>query len=126
MTLNSKTNKVTNLEQYAVVAKSIADLVVEKQIAYGDSFGKSDQILAVLYPAGIKADQVKDALTIVRIIDKLFRIANQKDAFGESPWKDIMGYALLATVRDIRLKELKSEEDTYKHKCYDPEFKHAS
>lgn len=89
--------KSNDLKQVAV---NLADLVIEKQIAYGDSFGKSGQIMAVLYPDGVKPEQMSDMLTIVRVIDKLFRIANKKDAFGESPWRDIMGYSLLAVVRD--------------------------
>lgn len=32
---------------------------------------------------------------VVRVVDKLFRIANHKDAFGENPWADIAGYAVL-------------------------------
>ena len=31
-------------------------------------------------------------LAITRVVDKLFRIANRKDAFGENPWQDIAGY----------------------------------
>ena len=34
-------------------------------------------------------------LAVVRIVDKLFRIATDKDAFGESPFKDIAGYGIL-------------------------------
>ncbi len=37
-----------------------------------------------------------DALAIVRILDKLNRLANDKMAFKENPWEDIMGYALRA------------------------------
>ena len=54
-------------------------------MAYGDSFGRAGQVLKVLYPDGIILDQYDDMLAVVRIIDKLFRIANNKDAFGESP-----------------------------------------
>lgn len=82
------------------ISKEIADLVEAKQEAYGDSFGKSGQIMRILYPDGIKEAQLDDALTTVRIIDKLFRVANKKDAFGESPWRDINGYSLLAVKRD--------------------------
>jgi len=32
---------------------------------------------------------------LLRVIDKLFRIASQKEAFGENPWQDIAGYGLL-------------------------------
>lgn len=85
---------------YHETAREMADLVVSKQKAYGDSFGKSGYILKQLYPDGIKPEQLEDALTITRIIDKLFRIATKKDAFGESPWRDIMGYALLASTKD--------------------------
>ncbi len=39
-------------------------------------------------------------LAITRIIDKLFRIATKKDAFGESPFKDIAGYGILGISND--------------------------
>jgi len=38
---------------------------------------------------------------MIRIIDKLFRIATQKEAFGESPYRDIAGYGLLGVMKDI-------------------------
>lgn len=84
---------------YVKLAASIGQLVAEKQVAYGDSFGKSGAVLRILYPEGIALAQLDDALTIVRVLDKLFRIATDKDAFGESPWKDIVGYGLLAVAR---------------------------
>lgn len=90
--------------KYHTASIDIASLVIEKQKSYGDSFGKSGQIMKILYPDGIPLEKVDDALTIVRVIDKLFRIATKRDAFGESPWKDIMGYALLASVKDKEVK----------------------
>lgn len=81
-------------------AEEIGRLVAEKQKAYGDSFGKSGALLKILYPDGIALDQYDDVLTIARIVDKLFRIATDKDAMGESPWRDINGYSLLAYIRD--------------------------
>jgi hypothetical protein len=80
---------------YQNIAIFIADLVSEKNEAYGSSFSKSQQFLEILYPNGIAVSQYKDMLTIARIFDKLMRIANRKDAFGESPYGDILGYALL-------------------------------
>ena len=77
-------------------ALEVARLVVAKRKAYGNSFAKTGEVLKVLYPRGISVEEYPDALTIVRVIDKLFRVATDRDAFGESPWKDIMGYALLA------------------------------
>lgn len=87
-------------KSYTQIATEIGSLVEEKQVAYGDSFGQSYKVMEALYPNGISVSQMHDALTITRIIDKLFRIANKKDAFGESPYRDIAGYALLAVKRD--------------------------
>ena len=39
-------------------------------------------------------------LAITRIVDKLFRIASQKEAFDESPFKDIAGYGILGVAYD--------------------------
>jgi hypothetical protein len=41
-----------------------------------------------------------DALGIVRVLDKLFRIATRKNAFNESPWDDVAGYGLILATRD--------------------------
>jgi len=84
------------IKKYAV---SIGELLEKKQAAYGDSFGKAGEILRILYPQGISPAQMDDALCIVRIIDKLFRIATDADAFGEDPYQDIAGYAILAVAR---------------------------
>ena len=78
------------------LAADLADLVEQKQHAYGDSFGKSGDVLRILYPNGVRVDQYADLLTVTRVLDKLFRVATAKDALGESPWRDIGGYALLA------------------------------
>jgi hypothetical protein len=90
------------LSVYEEIGNRIGSLVTEKNAAYGDSFGHASKILEVLYPDGIKLDQYRDALAIVRVIDKLFRLANRKDAFGESPWEDICGYAILGVANDVR------------------------
>ena len=82
-------------ESFAEIGK----LIAEKQQAYGGSFGKSGAIVRVLYPDGIPLDKLDDALTVIRIIDKLFRIATDRDALGESPWRDIAGYAILSVAR---------------------------
>jgi len=90
----------TVIDKYKKLGEEIGKLVDEKQTAYGDSFGKSGGVMKILYPDGIRPDQFDDALVIVRIIDKLFRIATKKDAFGESPYGDIAGYGLLGFQRN--------------------------
>ncbi len=60
---NYNMNKPLN-DLYKGVALDIAELVTEKQKSYGDSFGKSGEILRILYPNGIAPEQLADALTI--------------------------------------------------------------
>jgi hypothetical protein len=88
------------MKNYKAIGTEIGSLVQEKNEAYGDSFGQACRILEVLYPNGIEPSQYRDALALIRVIDKLFRLANKKDAFGESPWRDICGYAILGVAND--------------------------
>jgi hypothetical protein len=82
------------------IGTDIGSLVEQKNKAYGSSFEKSAEIIKILYPDGVKPEQYTDLLAITRVLDKLFRIATKKDAFGESPWQDIAGYAILAVSKD--------------------------
>lgn len=84
--------------RYEAAGRALGALVDTKQAAYGDSFGRSGEILRILYPQGIRPEQYRDALAVTRVVDKLFRIATDRDALGESPWRDICGYSLLGSV----------------------------
>lgn len=92
------------MKNYISAGEKLGELIDSKQQQYGDSFSKSNEVLKVLYPDGILPHQYGDVMTIVRVIDKLFRIAQRgednEDLGGESPWKDIAGYGLLGAVRD--------------------------
>lgn len=84
------------------VAWTIADLVSEKNAAYGDSFYRVGRMMRELYPNGITPEQMDDALAIVRCLDKFCRIATRKNAYGENPWRDVTGYGLLSVEADER------------------------
>lgn len=86
--------------KYKQKGTEIGALVEQKNQAYGDSFTKSGEILHILYPKGIEIEQYPDMLTMVRIIDKLFRIATNKDVFRDAPWIDIAGYAILKAAQE--------------------------
>lgn len=85
---------------YEGLGRAIGLLVAEKQRQYGDSAGSAGEIVGVLYPDGIPPHAYGRALLVVRILDKLSRIAQQgpdgADLGGEDPWRDIAGYAILA------------------------------
>lgn len=82
------------------IGREIGKLVEEKNSAYGSAFEKAGIILQVLYPNGIQPHQYTDVLATVRILDKLFRIATNKGAFNEEPWKDIAGYGILGVSKE--------------------------
>jgi tRNA A37 threonylcarbamoyltransferase TsaD len=78
------------------IASDLATLLEQKNLAYGNAFAKTTQILELLYPEGIKVEQYKDIHVIVRMLDKISRIAKDNDPMGESPYQDLAGYCLLA------------------------------
>lgn len=82
-------------KSFVDLGTEIGELVQKKNKAYGDSFNRSGNVLREMYPQGIAPDQYDEMLAIVRVLDKLFRIAHDKDAFDEEPWKDIAGYGIL-------------------------------
>jgi len=90
--------------KYEHIGTEIGRLVDEKNRAYGDAFNKAGDFLKIIYPNGVKPEQYDDMLAIVRVFDKLMRIAHQKEAFGENPWRDICGYSLLSIERDERIE----------------------
>jgi len=82
-------------KSYAEIGEEIGKLVQEKQEAYGDAHGKAAKVIEALYPDGIPVSAYTKALTIIRICDKLFRVATDNDPMGESPFRDIAGYGIL-------------------------------
>jgi len=82
------------------ISLDLGSLLEEKNKAYGSAFSKSSEVLKILYPNGIQPDQYTDLLLTTRILDKLFRIATDKSAFNEEPWKDIAGYGILGIYKE--------------------------
>lgn len=97
----------TAQERIRSIAGELGKVVSEKNQAYGSSFEKCDQFLRLLYPMGLALDQYSDALLLVRIFDKCMRIATRKDAFGESPYRDLAGYGILGAAKDDDAAEWK-------------------
>ena len=87
---------------WANLGAEIIRVVDQSNQAYGNSTEKSARMLGILYPEGIRPDQLHDARCIISILDKLSRIATDKDAFGEHPARDIAGYALLMYRHDLQ------------------------
>jgi hypothetical protein len=88
------------MSDFRRIATDLGNLVAERNAAYGNAFAKCSDFLRLLYPDGIRPDEYGDALLLVRIFDKQMRIATDKDAFGESPYRDIAGYGILGVSKD--------------------------
>lgn len=84
---------------YAEIGKQIGELVEIKNKQYGDAFNKSGDFLKILYPNGIEPDQYKDMLAVVRVFDKLMRVANGNQG-NENAWNDLAGYGILMSKDD--------------------------
>lgn len=99
--------------KYEELGTKIGQLVDEKDAAYGSSFSKSGDFVRLLWPNGCPPENYDDLLTLIRIFDKMMRIATRKNAFGESPYKDMAGYSILGAARDAGLVEAhnRSEEN---------------
>ena len=94
----------TERSPFEIIAEQIGKLVKEKNEAYGSAYITSASILLILFPQGIHVHRYRDMLLMVRIIDKLMRLATRPDAFGESPYRDISGYGILGVHSDSRFE----------------------
>ena len=59
----------------------LKELLVAKNASYGDAFYNSAKILSHLYPNGVPTSSYENMLCILRILDKLSRIATSNDKF---------------------------------------------
>jgi len=88
--------------EWARLALEVGLVTDRSNTAYGDSTTKAGQLMAILWPNGVPPSRMHEAFIMVRILDKLSRVVTDKDAFGESPWRDVAGYALLALRHDLQ------------------------
>lgn len=84
------------------IGVEIGELVEQKNKAYGNSYGKAVDFLKLMFPDGIPIEKYPQVLFLARIFDKLSRVANDEDAFGEAPYADIAGYAIRAEAEHRR------------------------
>jgi hypothetical protein len=92
------------MNKFEKIASDLSTILSMKNEAYGNAFDKTTAILTLLYPNGITVEQYKDVHVIIRMLDKISRIARDNDPFGESPYKDLAGYSILALATKEREK----------------------
>lgn len=114
--------------KYEDLGTRVGKLVDEKNRAYGNSFDTSGAFLRLLWPNGCPPEQFDDLLAMARIFDKMKRIATDRDALGESPYQDVVGYGLLGLFRvelekQSRIAPMSTEEVIAKAREMEEKFK---
>lgn len=96
----------------------LKNLLAEKAAGYGPSWQTAADMMLVLFPDGIPPYAYTDALLIVRVLDKLQRLAHaiineRGDGGNEDPWYDLAGYGMVGCSKDDYIKSFEQ---------LDPEF----
>jgi hypothetical protein len=94
--------ELTTADRIKTACDAVRDMLLVKNASYGDS---------ALHPAGIFARGKAEDLIRVRIDDKLSRIKNAPDAFGEDAIGDLIGYLVLLK---LALEDERAAEDNAK------------
>lgn len=93
------------MELYEIIDE-IKETLEFKNREYGDTPLKTQKILEVLYPSGIPTSAYQDVLLLVRILDKLCRIANGCGSIGKhDAYLDIAGYGVLGVMNTKRISD---------------------
>lgn len=109
--------KDRDFARLASLASDIGSLLQRKNIQNYHSFEKTPEILKLLYPKGVQPDQYENLLFLVRILDKVNRVAaaGQKGQHiqdvEDTTLVDIAGYAILAqTLREGKKLDEKEKQ----------------
>lgn len=90
--------------KYRLLAESVGDVVDRKNVQYGDAINDVEVFLKLLYPGGIPVERFRDVGLLVRMYDKMKRIASGNQG-EENAWQDLCGYALLGLGGEGRWRE---------------------
>lgn len=88
--------KDKGLTDFEKVGMKIGKLLNRKNRDYGNAFIDGTRFMELLFPNGIPVSKYSDVLLLIRIFDKMKRIATvNKHEDIESPFEDIAGYGIL-------------------------------
>ena len=83
--------------KYVEIGYDLGKLVQETHETYGEVWKKTDQILAVLYPDGVKPHDFAHMSLIIRLSDSMCRIAAGPSMKDDNPWEEIGGYGIMGS-----------------------------
>jgi len=80
--------------KFKEIADKIGSMVEEKNVQYGDSYANTQKFLDILYPESIPVEKFSDIVCIIRIFDKLKKVAAQVESDEENPYADLIGITI--------------------------------
>jgi hypothetical protein len=89
----------TALEQvYTSAAGEVVREVTGKQQQYGNAFAETAKILAIIYPDGVRPEQLQTATIITRMLDRVFQLARAPIGQEARACSALAGLSLLCMV----------------------------
>lgn len=91
--------------EYESAGQALGLLIDEKRRQYGGgALERAAAVMTLLYPDGIQPEHYCDAMSLMRVVEKLCRVAggNQGD---EDAWIDIAGHGLVAGAISAKRRE---------------------
>lgn len=89
-----------SVSAYEQIGTELGKLCQDKNQAYGPAAKTAGHALRLLMPNGCHPSRYEDMLLFARSWDKWSRIFTRPDAFGESPYKDLVGYSIIGAEKD--------------------------
>jgi hypothetical protein len=115
--MTNEEHLVKKAKRLRKVGVGVTKNTIAKNRKYGDAARTVSDLVHVLYPDGIQPYQYDNALLLIRLLDKVVRVASYTPerlaADDESPWIDIAGYGLLGAELFLALEELGLDPGEY-------------
>ena len=87
-------------ENFENIAKQVVDAVQRGNKETGNCITETTKVIRILFPNGIPSGKEQDEAIIVRILDKMFRIANAQGNTS-AIWQELTAYALNASKQSV-------------------------
>lgn len=117
MTSNEVKKILDKAKRLRKIGVFVTKNTIDKNKKYGDAARKVTTLLYELYPDGISPDQFPNALLLIRVLDKVVRLASytpeRLEADDESPWIDVAGYGLLGAELFLEQEDTGMEPGEY-------------
>jgi len=90
--------------EYEKLGNDIKPIVEKLESDYGHSLGETKEILKMMYPNGVNQEQLGDVVSIVRMLDEMFKVARIDGAVSDENrdevWKEMIAKAFATVAQE--------------------------